>query len=423
MGQYSQVPGSILLATMALDLGGAETHVVSLARELKQRGIDVIVASRGGVLERFLQDSDIHHINLALDSRAPWRLFTAEGIAAQVIIENGISICHAHGRIPAWVLDRAVKRVNRTGRRVPLVTTYHGLYNASLPFRLVTRIGDRMIAVSNEVKDYMIQSFDVDPNKIVVIPNGIDTERFRPVLDEDNAQAGYAPSIEDVLGKKSFLHMCGQDRVTEQMRGPQMPDNKASTKSPVILHISRLTGKFADTAIALAAAAGDLRHVYPDLLVVIVGDGDRYLEVKDQVSAVNARAQKNIVVFTGPRDDVERLMLCADLVVGVGRVALESMSCGKPVLIAGESGIAGLVLKTTWDKLAEHNFTARSGGCPLEPQSLASAIKDAIALINNPESKSEISSFVRNLIVKEFSLKTMTDRIERIYTECILGAQ
>ena len=37
----------ILMITMGLDIGGAETHIVELSKELKRRGYDILVASSG----------------------------------------------------------------------------------------------------------------------------------------------------------------------------------------------------------------------------------------------------------------------------------------------------------------------------------------------------------------------------------------
>ena len=39
----------ILMATMGLDIGGAETHIVELAKELKSEGHDIAIVSNGGV--------------------------------------------------------------------------------------------------------------------------------------------------------------------------------------------------------------------------------------------------------------------------------------------------------------------------------------------------------------------------------------
>ena len=52
----------ILMATMGLDIGGAETHIVELAKELKKRGYDVIIASNGGVYVPEVEAAGIRHI-------------------------------------------------------------------------------------------------------------------------------------------------------------------------------------------------------------------------------------------------------------------------------------------------------------------------------------------------------------------------
>ena len=52
---------NILLAAMQLDIGGAETHIVELAKELKRRGHNVIVASNGGAYVKELEADNIRH--------------------------------------------------------------------------------------------------------------------------------------------------------------------------------------------------------------------------------------------------------------------------------------------------------------------------------------------------------------------------
>ena len=49
----------ILMTTMGLDIGGAETHIVELAKELTKRGYDVSVASNGGVYVEELEAAGI----------------------------------------------------------------------------------------------------------------------------------------------------------------------------------------------------------------------------------------------------------------------------------------------------------------------------------------------------------------------------
>ena len=61
----------ILMTLMGLEIGGAETHVVELSKELRARGYDIVVASSGGVYERELEKSGIRHVTLPLHTKSP----------------------------------------------------------------------------------------------------------------------------------------------------------------------------------------------------------------------------------------------------------------------------------------------------------------------------------------------------------------
>ena len=51
----------ILMATMGLDIGGAETHIVELAKQLKQQGHDIAIVSNGGVYVAEITTAGIRH--------------------------------------------------------------------------------------------------------------------------------------------------------------------------------------------------------------------------------------------------------------------------------------------------------------------------------------------------------------------------
>ena len=51
----------ILMATMGLDIGGAETHIVELSKELKRQGHDVAIISNGGVYVPEVTAAGIRH--------------------------------------------------------------------------------------------------------------------------------------------------------------------------------------------------------------------------------------------------------------------------------------------------------------------------------------------------------------------------
>ena len=62
---------NILLSLMQLNIGGAETHVVELAKELKRKGFNVIVTSNGGVYVKELEDAGIKHYAVPLQNKNP----------------------------------------------------------------------------------------------------------------------------------------------------------------------------------------------------------------------------------------------------------------------------------------------------------------------------------------------------------------
>ena len=52
---------SVLMALNGLEIGGAETHVVELSKEMQRQGYRVVVASNGGVYESELASCGIKH--------------------------------------------------------------------------------------------------------------------------------------------------------------------------------------------------------------------------------------------------------------------------------------------------------------------------------------------------------------------------
>ena len=59
----------ILMVLMGMEIGGAETHVLELSADLKNKGYEVLVASNGGVYTKELSEYGIRHINLPLNTR------------------------------------------------------------------------------------------------------------------------------------------------------------------------------------------------------------------------------------------------------------------------------------------------------------------------------------------------------------------
>jgi len=357
----------VLLLSMALDFGGAETHVISLAKALQKLGLRVIVASNGGRLVPSLDAAGIRHYTVALHARNPLALLGSIGVVKRIVQSEGVQLMHAHARIPAWV----AKWVSRS-TQVPLVTTYHGLYNPHWLLRLFTTGGDQTIAVSEDVREHLISKLGVPASQITVIHNGIDTEHF--------AAAGH----------------------------PR--DNHQ------ILYISRLSGGRGGVALTLLEAVALIHDEFPSVQVVIVGEGDRLTEVRALAEELNARWASDFCHVLGARGDIPELLAEAGIVVGVGRVALEAMACGRPVIIAGEYGTYGLLEAETLPIAREHNFSGRGSQLATDPPTLAKILRQ---VLSDPDRAEKAAIVAQDMVQKHYSMTEKAREVVAVYAKVL----
>lgn len=369
---------NVLLALMALETGGAETHVVGLAQELKKRGHRVVVASQGGCLEEELLRAGIKHFQVPLHSRAPWDMLRSFNLLVHLVNEEKIDVLHAHARIPAWV-GHFVSLFTRR----PMVTTAHGIYSANLGMRALTAWGRHVIAVSSDVKGHLVQNFGVDAARVTVIPNGVDTARFTPEADPTPVLAEFGLSPAD----------------------------------PKVVYISRLSGARGEVALRVIEAVPELLRRYPTLKTFIVGEGDKLPEVRRWAEKVNQDFKTEAVIVTGARTDTAALIAPATVVIGVGRVILEGMASAKPVIVAGEAGFMGVLTPENLDLAKKHNFSGRGAEQPTRGELITAAVD---RVLKNPEYAAKLGAFGREVVLAEFSLPRMAEAVERVYYQ-VLG--
>ena len=77
----------ILMATMGLDIGGAETHIVELSKELKRRGYDIIIASNGGIYEQEILAAGIRHYTVPMHNRNAENLYSSLVLMRKIIMK------------------------------------------------------------------------------------------------------------------------------------------------------------------------------------------------------------------------------------------------------------------------------------------------------------------------------------------------
>jgi glycosyltransferase involved in cell wall biosynthesis len=116
-------------------------------------------------------------VRLPVNSKNPLTAVANAFRLAQLVRRRRVQIVHARSRAPAW---SALMAARMTGR--PFVTTFHGVYNARSPlkrfYNSIMARGDVVIANSQYTSEHILESYDIAPERIVVIPRGVDLEVF-----------------------------------------------------------------------------------------------------------------------------------------------------------------------------------------------------------------------------------------------------
>ena len=256
---------NILLSLMQLNIGGAETHVVELAKELKRKGFNVIVTSNGGVYVKELEDSGIKHYAVPLQNKNPLNMLKSARLLKKIIKDEKIDIVHSHARIPSFILGKLHKRM-----KLPFVTTAHWVFNTGYGLKYITDWGEKTVAVSEDIKTYLMDNYHIPSGDINVTINGIDTEKFSPKTDCED--------IKKELGIKD--------------------------EDTVITYVSRLDESRSLVAKQLIEAVPEIDKVVDNLKVIVVGAGDDYNNVKTMADSVNQKLGRDVIVLTGARTDI-----------------------------------------------------------------------------------------------------------------------
>ncbi len=358
---------------MTLEIGGAETHLVELCKGLVRRGVRVFVASNGGRYQEELEAAGVTHIKAPLHKKTPASIFKSMRIIEKIVREHDIHLIHAHARIPAFVCGLLYKRLN-----LRFVTSDHGTYKTTLHLRMLTNWGERTLAVSEDIKEYLLKHYNVDERNITVTVNGIDTEKFargsnnQPLYDELNLDA------------KSFK----------------------------ILSLSRLDKDSSTAAIHLLQIAPRIDKAIPNAQIVIVGDGEEFKALKQKADALNREAGRSLIVMPGARTDANRFYAACDVFVNISRAALEALSAEMPVILAGNERYTGIFRPEVLDEAVNTNFCCR--GCVALNDDIL--LEDIINIYNmTPEQRQSLGAYGRETVQKLYSLDRMVDDALNVY--------
>ena len=185
----------ILMATMGLDIGGAETHIVELAKELKAEGHDVAIASNGGVYVPEIKAAGIRHYSVPMHRRNVGYMRRSRKLLKEIIQKEKPDVVHAHARIPAFLCGSLHATMH-----FPFVTTAHWVFETRGMLRYLTNWGQRTVAVSEDIKAYLMREYGVPEEHITVTVNGVQVVFDQPPIAENNRVLVPVRAIFEAMG-------------------------------------------------------------------------------------------------------------------------------------------------------------------------------------------------------------------------------
>ena len=371
--------------------GGAGVHVGELTRALRQL-IEVEVRTFGDhqILEPGWQVT-----GFPADERFGGVFKTLERDIHMAAPPTEADVVHAH----TWYTHLAAV-LTRLNAGIPLVVTVHSLeplrpwkreqlgggYDVSSWIeKTALEMADAVIGVSRETRDDVLRLFDVRPERVHVIHNGIDADFFHPVVGTDALERhGVDPSRPYVL----FV-----GRITRQ-KG--------------IIHLVRAIAQL-DPGIGVVLCAGQ-----PDTPEIA-------REMEQGVAA--ARAHRSNVVWIPEmvsREAVRQLyshaavFCCPSVYEPFGIINLEAMACETPVVASAVGGIPEVVVDGETGVLVPLELAA-----PMQPADAARFehhLADAInALMADPARRRAMGEAGRRRAVESFGWDAIARRTIELY--------
>jgi len=308
-------------------------------------------AKRLGIPVRFVK------IHASFDIRSIFKLL-------EIIFEEKIDLVHVHVIKNYWPAVIASKLAGRS-----VVLSQHLFRNFSRSTKWLMRFADKVICVSEAVKRDLLKATRIPEDKIEVIHNGVDLERFSPKINPYRIREEFnIRDDEKVIGCIGRMGCKGQKEILLAMRS--------------------------------------LINEFPNLKLLLVGDypikGEPYYEWIDKFG-LNGK-----VLFTGFREDIPEILSCLDIMVflpeleAFGLAILEAMAMSKPVIATRVGGIPEIIQENV-------------NGILIPPKDIQAIVRSIVYLLRNTEEAKRIGMNARDNVEKNFQISFTVNKISNLY--------
>lgn len=371
-------------------IGGIARHCYGLARALNRRGIEVHIFTPefpNTPYEESNENLFIHRVKIELGhpNFIIWVLLMNHFLEKRLGLEgiNRFDVIHSHD----WLTTIAGINVKHLGKK-PFVLTIHSTESkrssglSTSDSILIDGIewwgtyeARRIITVSNSMKKELIDHFKLPPNKVEVIPNGVNPDDFKVKVDKGKVKMS--------LGFSPF------DRI--------------------VLFIGRLTEQ--KGAYFLIKAFPEIYKRHKEARLVIVGDGPQMGYLKGLVYDMGIG---HLVRFLGHVDDsyLRTILASSDALVipsiyePFGIVALEGMAAGVPVVASHVNGLGEVV------KHEVNGITV----FPADPSSIAWGVN---RVLEDEELVKRIIREGRKTVIERYSWDIVAEKTQKVYEDVV----
>lgn len=364
----------------ALESGGVEQATLDWVKILCNHcpSDNIFVASAGGKLVNELEDLGVQHFNLPLNTKNPWKLWRNAQALQKIIQAHSIELVHARSRAPAWSTLWAARSL-----KIPFLTTYHGVYNncnrIKRFYNSVMARGDQVIAISDYVDQNIQQHYSHLSPRVVVIPEGIDTEYFNP----NKATAQQINKLRqkwDIHSDKFLILLPG--RLTF-WKGQEVLIKALSTLTDLPI-----------CAVFLGSDQGR-KHYSNNLHQLSQGLDVKFIEEHDTMPVAYAAA--------------DLVLSCSTEAEAFGRVTAEALAMARPYIGTNIGATPELCPNE------EIGFLVQ----PHDGKALSKKIREVFSL--TLEHKQKMGLLARQHIVENFSLNKMTKATLSLYQKIFKG--